>query len=229
MLRRRLPLPSERRRPLGWIGALAAVACTAWLALPQPALAAAFDLVQLMKTLAAVRAGEATFVERREVAMLDRTVESSGRLAFEAPDTFVRETLKPRRDRMAVAGNTLTVSQGSRTRTMELDASPEAAVIVEAIRGTLTGNRDALEHLFDTTLTGTPERWSLELVPRDARLRGQVASVRVSGAQALVREVIVWLADGDRSVMSIEPAAPPASKPAHDAAKVLSRPASAAR
>jgi hypothetical protein len=46
-----------------------------------------------MQLLATVRSGEATFVERREVALLDRTVVTSGRLSFEAPDTFVRETL----------------------------------------------------------------------------------------------------------------------------------------
>jgi hypothetical protein len=152
-----------------------------------------------------VRTGEATFVERREVAVLDRTVMSSGRLSFEAPDTFVRETLKPQRDRMAVTGNTLTLSRGDRTRTMQLDAAPEAAVIVEAIRGTLTGNGGALERAFATTVSGSAERWSLDLVPRDARLRGQVVSVRVSGEQAVVREVVVLLADGDRSVMTIEP------------------------
>ena len=38
-----------------------------------------------------------------------------------------------------------------------------------------------------------------------SRLRGQVASVRVSGRGATVREVQVLLADGDRSTMTIEP------------------------
>ena len=76
------------------------------------------------------------------------------------------------------------MSLGERSRTMQLDASPEAAVIVEAIRGTLTGNRAALERLFEPTVSGDAERWALELVPRDLRLRGQVASVRVSGRGA---------------------------------------------
>ena len=88
--------------------------------------------------------------------------ESSGRLSFKAPDSFVRETLKPRHEKLAVDGNTLTMSLGERSRTMQLDASPEAAVIVEAIRGTLTGNRAALERLFETTVSGDAERWSLE-------------------------------------------------------------------
>jgi hypothetical protein len=38
--------------------------------------------------------------------MLDRTLQSSGRLSFKAPDSFVRETLKPRHEKLAVDGNT---------------------------------------------------------------------------------------------------------------------------
>ena len=84
--------------------------------------------------------------------------------------------------------------------------APEAAVIVEAMRGTLTGNRDALERLFDTErVAARAERWTLELVPRDLRLRGQVASVRVSGRGPRCAKSQVLLADGDRSVMTIEP------------------------
>jgi outer membrane lipoprotein-sorting protein len=167
--------------------------------------AAAFDLGALTTLLGRVKAGEATFVEQRRVEMLDRTLESSGRLSFRAPDTFVRETLKPRREKLAVDGNSVTMSAGDRSRTMALDASPEASVIVEALRGTLTGNRETLERLFETRVSGSAERWSLELVPRDLRLRGQVASVRVSGREGIAREVQVLLADGDRSTMTIEP------------------------
>ena len=167
--------------------------------------AADFDLTQLTTQLARVKSGEATFTEKRRVEMLDRTLESSGRLAFRAPDTFIRETLKPRREKLEVTGNVLTMSLGERSRTLQLDSAPEAAVIVEAVRGTLTGNRESLERLFDASVSGSAERWALELVPRDLRLRGQVASVRVSGRGPAVHEVQVLLADGDRSTMTIEP------------------------
>ena len=168
---------------------------------PQPG----FDLVQLMRLLAEVKAGTARFVETRHVAMLERTLESSGRLSFEAPDRFTRDTLTPRRERFSVVGNTVTLLQGDRRRSLALDSVPEAAVMVEAIRGTLTGNRAALEANFSASVSGSPQRWTLDLVPRDWRLREQVTSVRVRGARAQVREVAVALADGDRSVMAIEP------------------------
>lgn len=167
--------------------------------------AAAFDLDALMAHLVQVKSGEATFTEKRTVFQLDQTLESSGRLSFSAPDRFTRETLRPRSDRMAVVGNQLTVSQGRRSRSTTLDSVPEAVVIVEAIRGTLTGNRETLERHFTTQLLGGAERWSLDLVPRDARLRGQVAQVRVSGRQGQLREVQITMTDGDRSVMQIEP------------------------
>ena len=213
-----MPLPTllraERRRLLT---AAVVAACAAAFALPVNAQTQAltpFDLAQLMQSLAKVKAGEATFVETRTVAMLERTLESSGRLSFEAPDTFVRETLKPRREKIAIVGNTVTMSLGSRSRTVPLDSVPEAAVIMEAIRGTLTGNRDAIERHFAAAVSGSPQRWVLELKPREPRLRELVISVRLTGAQSLVREVAVAMADGDRSVMAIEPVVPGAARPA---------------
>jgi outer membrane lipoprotein-sorting protein len=81
---------TERRRVLAFL--LAAASALPWSAHAQ----AAFDLPQLMQLLAQVKTGEAQFTEVRHSSMLDRPVESSGRLTFEAPDRFVRETLKPR-------------------------------------------------------------------------------------------------------------------------------------
>ena len=199
----------DRRRLL--VGLLAATTFTA------RAETTPFTLEQLMQLLAQVKTGEASFVEKRYVSMLERTLESSGKLTFEAPDSFMRETLKPRQERMAVVGNMVTMSIGSRSRTVPLDSVPEAAVIFEAIRGTLTGNRAALERNFAPAVSGAPARWVLELVPLVPRLRELVMSVRVSGQQAYVREVVVAMADGDRSVMTITPvigADPAASAPA---------------
>jgi outer membrane lipoprotein-sorting protein len=181
------------------------------LALPGLTQAAGFDLDTLMGRLAQVKSGEASFTEERQVVQLERTLRSSGRLSFAAPDTFVRETLQPRHERLAVVGNELTMTRGNRTQTTQLDSLPEAAAVVEAIRGTLTGNRASLERYFGTSLQGTSEQWQLELVPRDARLRAQVTRLSVSGRDTEVRELHMTLAGGDTSLMRIEPL--PAQRP----------------
>ena len=167
--------------------------------------AAGFDLDALMSELAAVRFAQATFVERRTVAELNRTLESSGRLTYQAPDRFSRETLAPHHDKLEVARNQLTMTRGGRTRSFALDATPEAQVFVEALRGTLSGNRPLLEKLFELRLDGGDGDWTLLMVPRDARLRGQVAEMRIGGRGDNIRRVVVTLADGDRSWMEIEP------------------------
>jgi hypothetical protein len=166
---------------------------------------AVFDLTQLTSLLSKVKSSEAVFTETRMVSILAQTLESSGRLSFTAPDTFVRETLKPRQEKMAVVGNSVTLSSGSRSRTVPLDSVPEAAVIVEAIRGTLTGNRQVLERHFGAVVSGNAQRWVLELVPVEPRLRELVSFVQLGGQQSQVREVTIAMADGDRSVMKIEP------------------------
>ena len=179
MSRHLQPAALDRRR------ALARIAATCWLGTATLAHAAtSFDLTRLMQSLAQVKAGEASFVERRQVACSTRRIESSGRLSFEAPDTFVRETLKPRRERLAVNGNTLTISQGTRKpqRRARLRARSGGHRRSDA-RHAHRQPRDA-RTLFQRQLSGSAERWSLELVPRDARLRGQVASVRVTGQHA---------------------------------------------
>lgn len=189
-----MPRMPDRRQ------ALALLAASAVLPLQAQS---AFDLTQLMQVLAQVKAGEATFTELRHSSMLDRPVESSGRLTFQAPDRFVRETLKPRSESLAVVGNEVTMRQGSRSRTVQLDSVPEAAVIVEAVRGTLTGNREAIERHFEAQVSGSAARWSLLMVPREERLRLQVVQIAVTGQQAQLREITVSMTGGDYSIMKI--------------------------
>ncbi len=190
------------------LAALCAAAPAAWAQQPpqtQPQQQAAFGLVQLMEVLGTVKSGEALFTEKRTSALLDRPTELSGRLSFQAPDSFTRETLKPTHEKLAVTGNQLTMSRGSRSRTVAVDSVPEASIIIEAIRGTLTGNRESLEKHFNVAVAGTARQWTLDLVPREPRLREQISQVRLVGQQALVREVAVNMPDGDRSVMTVEP------------------------
>ncbi|MET0335064.1 MAG: LolA-related protein [Rhizobacter sp.] len=197
----RLSRPTRR---LEFFFAAALVLLLAW---PLQA-RAAFDLPELTRLLSQVKSGEAVFTEKRSVSMLEKTLESSGRLTFAAPDTFVRETLKPRYEKVSVVGNMVTLTSNNRTRSIRLDAVPEASVMAEAIRGTLTGNRQAIERNFIATVSGAPQGWTLQLVPMEPQLRELVKSVQITGQQSSVRQVTVAMADGDRSVMTIEQVTP---------------------
>lgn len=190
-----MPRMPDRRQALALLAASAVLPVRAQ---------ATFALPQLMQLLAQVKSGEATFTEMRHSSLLDRPVESSGRLTFEAPDRFTRETLKPRSESLAVVGNEVTMRQGSRSRTVLLDSVPEAAVVVAAVRGTLTGDRDAIERHFDTQVSGSAARWQLLMVPREEKLRLQVVQIAVLGERAQLREITVSMSGGDYSIMKIK-------------------------
>lgn len=176
------------------------------LAIPhRVAAATGFDLPSLMSELSQVRQGEAEFVEQRFVRSLDEPLVSSGTLSFAAPDRFTRRTLKPRVESMSVEGNTVTLSRGGRSRSFSLDAAPDMAAIVEAIRGTLTGNAELMQRYFKADLQGDAGQWELVLTPRERLTSGQVRQINIAGRGSEANRIEMSLTDGDHSVMTITP------------------------
>jgi outer membrane lipoprotein-sorting protein len=172
------------------------------------AVAAPLGLDQLMDALASSPHGAATFTEKKYISILDEPVESSGTLRFVAPARLEKHTLKPSAESLVLDGEVLTVERGRRKRVLQLKEYPEIAGMIESIRATLAGDRRALERVYQLSLQGTAARWTLVLVPLDAKVASVVARIRMEGTQAEVRTVEIQQADGDHSVMTIQAAAP---------------------
>jgi outer membrane lipoprotein-sorting protein len=180
------------------------VVLLATTALPRAASAAAdWNVERLMALLGGQTAGTARFTERKYLAVLEAPVESSGELRYRAPDRLEKITLKPRPESLVLEGNTLTVTRGERRHVVQLSDYREVAAFVDSIRATLAGDRAALEHTYALNLAGTPERWTLTLLPRDARMAEVVLRITIRGSRAQLREIEILQADGDRSVMDI--------------------------
>ena len=181
----------------------AAVTGFALLATSVPAFAA-WDLQQLMDTLAQNKSGRATFVETKRIAMLDKPVESSGELLFTAPDRLEKRTLKPKPESMVVNGDEMLVERGTRKYQVQLQAYPQLAAFIDSIRGTLAGDRKALERSYRLSLDGSAESWSLQLLPLDEKMQAVVKRIRIAGSRDQVKSVEIVQADGDSSLMVIE-------------------------
>ena len=166
--------------------------------------AQAIEFDALMAMLAQTRSGQARFTEQRWVSGLDAPLASSGTLSFTAPDRFTRQMLAPRSETLAVHGNSVSLSRNGRSRSLALDAAPEIEPIVEALRGTLTGNGRSLQQHFKTSVSGDAQSWLLTLAPIAPRLQALLAGVRITGQRAELRSVEMRMADGDRSLMLIE-------------------------
>jgi outer membrane lipoprotein-sorting protein len=171
--------------------------------------AAEWDIGQLMRGLAQTRSDHAGFVEKKFIAMLDRPVESSGELFYKAPDYLEKRTFKPKPESMIVDAGTLVIERGRQKHGLQLQDYPELAAFIDSIRGTLAGDRKALERNYRLSLEGTAERWTLQLLPLEEKMQAVVTRIRISGARYAVRSVEITQADGDSSLMLIEKLATP--------------------
>jgi len=192
----------QPRSRSGWLAGLV-------LLLSQAVQAAPLSISQLMDSLAKHPQGAATFTEKKFISILDQPVESSGELLFIAPARLEKRTLKPKPETMVLDGDTLTLERGRRKHVLQLSDYPEVAAMIESIRATLAGDRQALERAYHLALDGSAERWTLVLTPLDPKVGAVIARIRMEGAKDVVRSVEILQADGDRSLMTIEKRAPP--------------------
>ncbi len=166
--------------------------------------AAELDIDQLMQGLAQTRSGRAGFVEKKYIAILDRPVESSGELYFSAPDRLEKHTIRPKQESMVLDNGTLIIERGRQKHTLQLQDYPELATFIDSIRGTLAGDRKALERNYRLSLEGGVERWTLQLLPVDEKMQAIIQRIRIAGMRYTVQSIEISRTDGDRSLMLIE-------------------------
>ena len=182
--------------------------CSLLLALlTMPALAA-FDVGELMGELARHRGGRAKFVEKKTISLHDKPLVSAGEMSYSGPGRIEKRTLTPKPETLVLDGEVLSIERDKQKLTIDLASQPEALAFIDSIRGTLTGNRAALERNYLLHLAGTPEKWTLTLLPSEQKMAALVQRITVSGSRGRVRSIEYLQADGDRSLLTIEPIEP---------------------
>ncbi|MES2579572.1 MAG: LolA-related protein [Pseudomonadota bacterium] len=164
-----------------------------------------WDINQLMQVLASVPSGHASFVEKKSIAMLEKPVESSGELFYNAPDRLEKRTLKPKAENMLLDKDKLIVEQRGKKHVLALQNYPEVAAFIDSIRGTLAGDRKSLERTYQLSLEGDAQNWSLILLPIDNKMKKIVAKISIAGSGNALQTIDILQADGDSSRMTITP------------------------
>ncbi|NMV39608.1 outer membrane lipoprotein carrier protein LolA [Ralstonia insidiosa] len=164
-----------------------------------------WTLDRLMSTLAHNKSGRATFTETKTLSIAAQPIESSGELVFVAPDHLEKHTLRPKPEHLVIDGNTLTVERNQRKFSMPLGQYPELAAFIESIRATLAGNRYALEAVYKVAISGRGDDWTLTLTPIDTRMQKVVSTITLDGTRDVLRSVAIRQADGDHSLMRLQP------------------------
>jgi hypothetical protein len=167
------------------------------------------DLNEVMRLLAMRQHGRVDFVEQHFINVLKRPTESSGMLRYDAPDHLEKRTLEPRPESLLLSGEELTIERGHSKRVVDLHAYPQVQPFIESIRATLAGDRNSLERIFHLDFAGSVGRWTLTLIPLDAKVKQFASQVRIEGMRDQLLKVEVRQPDGDRSLMTLRPSAMP--------------------
>lgn len=180
---------------------------------------AEWNLDALMQRLAQHPTGHARFTETKKLEMLDAPIVSSGTLFFSPPDRLEKKTLQPKPETLVLERDRLTVERDGRKHELRLNQYPEVASIVEAIRGTLMGDRTLLQRYYGLQLSGSEAQWRLVLTPADERVQRWVTQIYISGQNNEITTIETLQADGDRSVMTIEADRKPHAETTRDSAE----------
>ena len=90
-------------------------------------------------------------------------------------------------------------------RVLDLGSQPELRTLVDAIRGPLAGDLQALQRAFTITAASAGGGWTLDLVPLEARAARLLRRAQVSGRASEVGAVLLVQANGDEQQMTIRP------------------------
>lgn len=175
-----------------------------------PAFAADWNVTLLLQSLAQRQAGggHARFVETKYIALLDKPQVSRGELVFTPPDRLEKHTLEPKPEVFIIDNDRVELERRGKHYSMRLADRPEAVAFADSIRGALTGNQRMLEASYALALSGPRDNWDLRLTPTDAQLAKLIDRIDIKGSADRIHAIEYEMADGDRTVMSIEPIAP---------------------
>lgn len=197
-----------RRLALAWLAAWA-------LALPSAAPAAgspeaswrADSLEALVARFRAMPGFSARFDEDKTIALLERPLRSSGRLAFVPPQLLVRRVEEPAASLLRLDGDELLWADGSGSERIDLGASPTARAFAHTFTDVLAGDLPRLRASYDISFrpegadpTRPGSAWRLELTPRDADLARVIDGVSIRGHGVVPTRLEVREASGDVTV-----------------------------
>jgi hypothetical protein len=174
----------------------------------EPATTQVGGLDEVLGQLAKRQHARAHFNSRQYLALLDHPLLSSGELLYDAPDHLEQRITVPKAQTLIYDHGQLLVIRGHRHYQFDARSYPQLLPFLESIRATLAGDRAALEGLFHLDFSGDISAWTVMLIPIDANMHKSVSTIRLQGSGDSIRSVEIRQPDGDRSQMTIEPAAP---------------------
>jgi hypothetical protein len=141
----------------------------------------AVDSGWILSRLARPAPTRTAFVEVRDSRLLKTPLRIEGEYRRPVNDTLVREVRTPYAETTTIQSGTVSIARaGKSARTFSLARVPELAGLQASFGALLSGDRQLLEQHYRLASTGTHQRWTLVLRPKDAQfaaVQGDVANL----------------------------------------------------
>jgi hypothetical protein len=152
------------------------------------ALANQADVAWILKALAQPAPMRTDFVEVRSSAMLRTPLRLSGEYRRPDAQTLVREVRAPYAETTTIRAGEATIARaGKAPRRFSLSRAPELASLQSSFGALLAGDAQGLGRSYRLTASGTRERWTLAMVPKDTTLAARVRDITLYGQGAELR------------------------------------------
>ena len=168
-----------------------------------PAQASEAELLSIFQLLKAQQRSKVNYSEEKHLNVLDAPLVQTGVLEYIPPNTLIREQQKPRFQRFEVIDDYLIIQRKNKKQQMELGRYPVLRAFIESIRKVMAGDLDGLRKYYETHFSGTAEKWTLNLTPRDKELRRFVSKIQFHGERGVLSRIAVYEVNGDKSIMSL--------------------------
>jgi outer membrane lipoprotein-sorting protein len=160
----------------------------------------------LMLALARVPEARSRFIETKSIAALSEPLTATGTLYYRRPSHLEKITAPPHPEQLVVDGDQLALKEGDKAaRVVDLGSQPRLRALVDAIRGTLSGDLALLQRWYRVEMTGSTAAWTLTLTPIDAGVASLIKFIVIQGSGASLRAMRTVQANGDDSRMTIDP------------------------
>lgn len=161
-------------------------------------------LNEVMKQLANVKQSNSEFIETKSISLLDNEIKLSGLLEYTAPNSFIKQTLKPNHELFKVTGNALHIKNADGEESDLLVSNyPAIEMFVVAYQGILSGDLKKLTEFYKVTFKGNSKHWNISLFPIEDDALEYIEMITVEGQGAIISKIITLESSGDKSIMLI--------------------------
>lgn len=153
-------------------------------------------LMQHMATTSGVRA---EFHEVKQIALLEKPLESDGTLYFIPPARMARITRAPGATTLVINGAHMSYSDTTGANSVDLSGSRVARTIVENFVVLFNGDLSALREHYSVGFEAAGARWHMRLAPKGPPVSQLIASIELRGDGPALEQMVVVEKEGDRT------------------------------